>query len=124
MVDLNKQKKSTEFKTRVYKLILCILNKIENLPKDQISKRVGDQLLRSSTSILANYVEGHASSSRKDFTNFMNHSLKSANETVLWLALLKDTGKLDSKSADKYIKEVKEIANIFGSSLITLRNKR
>lgn len=113
-----------EFKKRVYTFVLNVIKALENLPNDNISRRIGDQLLRSSSSIIGNYVEAYAASSRRDFTNFMNHSLKSANETILWIALLRDTKHISVKSSESLIRESKEIANIFGASVSTLRKKR
>ncbi|MBN1756079.1 four helix bundle protein, partial [bacterium] len=88
------------------------------------SKRIGDQLLRSGTSILGNYIEGQSASSKKDFTNHFNTSLKSANESKLWLALLRDSGRSDPKEVEWFIKELDEFANIFASSILTLKGKR
>jgi four helix bundle protein len=82
------------------------------------------QLLRAATSIGANIVEAQASPSRKDFTNFFSYSLKSANETKYWLELLKDVNKSDSQTINTLIKEVDDIANILGSSILTLKGKK
>lgn len=75
-----------EFKKRLYSFTLKLIKFIECFPKDTVSRRIGDQLVRSGTSIIANYVEGQSGSSKKDFTNFLNHSLKSNNETKLWIS--------------------------------------
>ena len=120
----DKSKFKVEFKKRLYDFVLRLVKFIDSLPKDNVSRRIGDQLLRSGTSILGNYVEGHSASSKKDFTNFFNHSLKSSNESKLWLALLRDTGRADSNKVEWFLKELNEISNIFGSSILTLRGKR
>ncbi|MDI6689244.1 MAG: four helix bundle protein [Actinomycetota bacterium] len=86
----DKVKFKKEFKERVYRFILKLIKFIDNLPKDSSSRIIGDQLLRSGTSIGANYIESKAASSKRDFVNFFNHSLKSANESRFWLALLRD----------------------------------
>ncbi|MBU4212931.1 MAG: four helix bundle protein [Verrucomicrobia bacterium] len=85
---------------------------------------IGDQLLRSGTSIGANYIEAQAASSKKDFTNFFHHSLKSANESEFWLKILVDSGKADKEQTNVILKELAEIANIFGSSLLTLKGRK
>ena len=113
-----------DFKKRLYSFTLKLIEFLDKLPKDNVSKRLGDQLLRSGTSIIANYVEGQAASSKKDFTNFFNISLKSANECKLWLALLRDTKRTGIKEVEWLLKELGEIANIFGSSLLTLKGKK
>lgn len=82
--------KTALFKRRLYRFVLRLIKYIEKLPENRTTKIIGDQLLRSGTSILANYIEAAASSSRKDYINFFHHSLKSANESKVWLALLRD----------------------------------
>ncbi len=81
-------------------------------------------MLRSGTSILANYVEGQAASSKKDFTNYFNISLKSANESKLWVALLRDSKRAAPEEANWFLTELDEILKIFASSILTLRGKR
>ena len=85
---------------------------------------IAKQLLRAATSIGANIIEAQASPSRKDFTNFFHHSLKSANETKYWLELLKDSGKVSSEAINPLIQEVAEISNILGSSILTLKGRK
>jgi len=108
----NKTDRKKEFKIRVYNFTLKLIGFIDTLPKDNISKRLGDQLLRSGTSVIANYIEGQAASSKKDFTNFLNISLKSSNESKLWLSLLKDCGKASEKDTKWLLQELIEISNI------------
>jgi len=97
---------------------------LDTLPDDNVSRRIGDQLLRSGTSILGNYIEGQAASSKKDFTNYFNHSLKSANESKVWLALLRDSKRANATDANWFLGELDEIAKIFASSILTLKGKR
>jgi len=116
--------KKEEFKRRLYKFVLTLLQFIKLLPKDQVNKVITDQLIRSGTSVLANYIEAQSASSRKDYVNFFTYSLKSANESKMWLALLRDTGCKDKKEIEDLIYELKEISDIFASSIITLKGKR
>jgi len=74
---------------------------------------MGKQLLRSGTSVLANYIEANSASSKKDFINFFTHALKSANESKVWLTLLRDTDKGDRTELEWLLKELIEIANGF-----------
>ena len=71
----DKSKFKKEFKKRLYNFVLKLIEFIDNLPKDNVSKRLGDQLLRSGTSILGNYIEGQAASSKRDFSNYFNFDL-------------------------------------------------
>ncbi len=120
----DKAKLKTDFKKRLYSFTLLLVEFIDTLPKDNVSFRIGDQLLRSGTSIIANYVEGQAASSKKDFTKFFNISLKSTNESKLWLALLRDSGRATPDSVKWFLDELNEIGNIFGSSILTLKGKK
>ena len=113
-----------KFKRRVYNFALDIISFVDQLPEKQTSSIMGHQLLRSATSIGANVIEAEAASSRKDYTNFFSYALKSANETKFWLALLMDSGKADKSKANRVLKEVNEIANILGASILTLKGKR
>jgi len=120
----DKAKFKKEFKERVYRFILRLIEFIDGLPKDGCSKLIGDQLLRSGTSIGANYIESLASSSKKDFTNFFTHSLKSANESKFWLALLRDTGRAKAEDCQRLLQGLSEIANILATSILTLKGRR
>jgi four helix bundle protein len=120
----DKVKFKNEFKKRLYNFTLKLIEFLDKLPSDNVSRRIGDQLLRSGTSIIANYVEGYAASSRKDFTNFFNISLKSANESKLWFALLRDSRRVKPVEVTWFLDELNEIANIFASSILTLKGKR
>jgi len=119
----DKLKFKNEFKKRLYNFTLCLIEFLDSLPKDNVSRRIGDQLLRSGTSILGNYIEGQSASSKKDFTNFFNTSLKSANESKLWFALLRDSKRTKPEKVAWFLKELDEIANIFASSILTLRGR-
>jgi len=112
-----------DIKQRAYKYALCIIKLIEELPRDISSQTISKQLLRSATSIGANMIEAKASGSRRDFTNFYRYSLKSANESLFWLNLLKDTGKAKEPGASMIIGETNEIARILASSIISLKGK-
>lgn len=120
----DKEKFRKDFKKRLYGFTLKLIEFLDRLPNDNVSRRLGDQLLRSGTSIVANYVEGQAASSKRDFTNFFNTCLKSANESRLWLALLRDSNRTKPKDVEWFLGELDEIANIFASSILTLRGKR
>jgi four helix bundle protein len=120
----DKENFKKEFKKRLYDFTLRLIEFIDKLPNDNVSKRLCDQLLRSGTSIIANYIEGQAASSKKDFTNYFNISLKSANESKLWLALLRDSKRAKEDDVSWFLSELDEISNIFGSSILTLKGRR
>jgi len=120
----DKLKFKKEFKERLYRFVLKIIKLIEKLPKDRVCFILADQLLRSGTSILSNYIEGQAASSKKDFIKYFEVSLKSINESKVWIALLKDAGKIKKDEAQWFLDELKEFGNIFASSILTLKGKK
>ena len=113
-----------EFKKRVYSWVLNLVKFIDTLPKDSTSSVMGKQLIRSGTSIIANYTEATSASSKKDFINFFTYSLKSANESKVWLTLLRDTGKGSVEELNWLLSELIEIANVLASSIMTMKGKR
>ena len=120
----DKEKIKKEFKKRLYDFTLRLIEFLDKLPNDNVSTRIGDQLLRSGTSIISNYIEGQAASSKKDFTNYFNISLKSANESKLWLALLRDSKRAKADEVSWFLNELDEVANIFASSILTLKGRK
>ena len=120
----DKEKRKKEFKARLYNFVLKLIEFIDRLPNDNVSRRIGAQLLRSGTSVVGNYTEGQAASSKKDFTNYFNIALKSANESKLWLALMRDSNRVKSDDVKWLLDELNEISNIFGSSILTLKGRR
>lgn len=119
-----KNDKNREFKQRLYTFVLRLIKFIESLKKTSTSRIVGDQLLRSGTGILGTYIEGLSSSSKKEYTNYFNYSLKSANESKVWICILRDTGNGEKVEANYLLTELEEIAKIFASSILTLKGKR
>lgn len=120
----DRAKFKNDFKKRLYEFVLHLVILIDKLPKGMVTEVMGRQLLRSGTSILANYVEAHSASSKKDFINFFTHSLKSANESKVWLALLRDTGKGDKDELTRILNELLEISKILASSILTMKGKK
>ncbi|MBE0431003.1 MAG: four helix bundle protein [Dehalococcoidia bacterium] len=114
----------SEFGNRVYRFALDVIRFVDQLPAEQASRIITDQLLRSTTSIGANVIEAQAASSRRDYTNFFNHALKSANECKFWLGLLRDSGRGDGKTVDGLLKEATEIADILAASILTLKGRK
>lgn len=119
-----KNKKQEEFKRRIYDFVLRMIKFVENCKKSQTSKIIGNQLIRSGTSILGTYVEGLSASSKKEYTNYFNYALKSANESKVWVCILRDTDNGDKQEAAYLLKELQEFSNIFGSSILTLKGKK
>lgn len=113
-----------EFKKRLYNFVLRLIKFVSKLSKSPVCDTIVRQIIRSATSILANYIEAKSASSKKDFINYFNHSLKSANESKVWLSLLRDLKLGDSSELNWLLKELIEISNIFASSILTMKEKK
>ena len=119
-----KSKLKTDLKQRAYKYSIKIIEFMDSLPRDMSTSIIANQLLISATSVGANLVEAKGPNSKKDFTNFFNHALKSANESLYWPGLLRDAKKISSPEPKYLLNETKELANILGSSVLTLKGKK
>jgi len=117
-------KLKTELKHRAYQYSVGMIEFLDVLPKDISTTVITKQLLRSATCIGANIVEAKGASSKRDFTNFFGHALKSANESLYWLGLLRDAKKINKPQLEYLLNETKELASILGASLLTLKGKR
>jgi four helix bundle protein len=120
----DKEKFKKDFKRRLYNFTLRLIALVDKLAQENISRRLGDQLLRSGTSIIGNYVEAQSASSRRDFVNYFTTALKSANESKLWISLLRDSGRLTAQDADNLLDELNEISKILASSILTLKKRK
>jgi four helix bundle protein len=101
--------------------IIIFLKKIKiNIYSEPIIK----QLIRSATSIGANYREANAASSRKDFRNKMFISQKEAKETKHWLQMIVKTNPENIEEARILWQEVHEFTLMFGKILKTLKEKK
>ena len=119
-----KEKFVAALKKRFYQFVLKLIEFLDELPGDSVSRRIGDQLFRSGSSILANYVEGQSASSKKEFTNFLSISLKSANESKMWVALLRDSKRTTPQKTAWFLSELDEISRILASSILRCKGKR
>ncbi len=89
-------------------IILC-----NSLIKNTINNQLISQIVRSATSIGANYMEANQASSKKDFRNKICISQKEANETKHWLRMLAIANKDKITECRLYWKEAHELTLIF-----------
>lgn len=113
-----------EPKYRAFYLSINVIKFLEGLTYKQSIKIISDQLIRCITSVGANIVEAKSSSSKKEFLNYFQISLKSANEAKYWLAMLKELLPEDREKIYTFLKEVEEISKIIGTSVLTMKGKR
>jgi len=108
-----------KFNKRLVNFSLTVIKLCVEVRKDRNLWPIADQIIRSATSIGANITEARACGSKKDYINFFQIALKSANETIYWLTLLKESG----IKTEEILQENEEIARIIGAGVITMKNK-
>lgn len=113
-----------EIKRRSYLFSLETIKFLKSRQWDQLSMVLVRQLLRSATSIGANVAEARNSASRLEFKRFYEIALKSANETLYWLNLLKDGYQLKDEKLHMLLKEVDELTRILASSVLKLKQAK
>lgn len=98
-----------------------VIEIVESLPSTVIGRRIGDQLLRSGTSVGANYEEAQAAESRSDFLHKLQVALKEARETSYWLRLLAKANVLPAEKLTSAIDESMQIRAILSKAVATAK---
>jgi len=115
MTSETKNKRTYDLEERTYKFAKSVLDFINTLPKTIINIEIVKQLIRSSGSIGANYIEANESLSKKDFAFRVKICRKEAKETVYWLKLIDVKGASIIQKQKILIDEATELMKIFGS---------
>lgn len=114
----NKNSKRYDLENRTFIFAKEIREFIKKLPKTISNMEDGKQLIRSSGSVGANYIEANESLSKKDFILRIKISRKEAKETRYWLMLLNvDQNEKLNKERNEFVNETTELMKIFGSIL-------
>jgi len=92
---------------------LRILNLVDHLPRTMSGRAIGSQLVRSGTSIGANYRAACRSRSRAEFAAKLGIVAEEADETVYWLELLRDGKLLSEAKLSDLLREANELTAIF-----------
>jgi four helix bundle protein len=115
----HKREKDLELRTKRFSL--AIIKFTASLPRTREADVLGRQLLRSATSIGANYREANRGVSRADFANKIGTVQKEAAETQYWLELLIDTEIGNKLRANDLHRESSELLAIFTTIGKTLK---
>lgn len=117
-----KQKYNLEERTANFGIM--IIRFCNSVKRDVVSSPLISQLIRSGTSIGANYMEANAASSRKDFQNKIYICKKEAQETRHWLRMLAECNPDKKEELRLLWKETQELVLIFQKITSTLRDKQ
>jgi four helix bundle protein len=96
---------------------------IQSLPKNEINKPLASQIVRSSTSIGANYMEADGAVSKKDFENKIGISRKEAKESMHWFRMIAKANPNYSQNCRKLWKEAQELVWILSAIINNSKNK-
>jgi four helix bundle protein len=113
-----------ELKRRTKDFALQIIRLVESLPRSRSADVIGQQVLRSATSIGANYRSACKARSRADFISKITVVEEEADESQYWLELLADSGILRREQLDSLMGEAKELTAIFTASGKTAKRRR
>lgn len=91
----------------------AIITFVRGLPKNEVNRPLVSQLVRSATSVGANYMEANEASSKKDFRNKIAICRKEANESKHWLRMLAYANPAQAEAGKKLWKEAHELTLIF-----------
>lgn len=114
----------TELKNRTKAFALRIIRLYQALPKSGEAQVIGKQILRSGTSVGAQYREACRAKSPADFINKMEGSLQELDETGYWLELLTESNIMPAEKLADLQKETNELTAIFVSSVKTTKKNR
>lgn len=110
-----------EHKQRTKQFALRVIRMIEALPKSTAAEVLGKQLLRSATSVAANYRSACRGRSKAEFVAKLGIVEEESDESTLWLELIGEANLLPSKKLSSLLKESNEITSIIVASIRTAR---
>ncbi len=115
---------SDELKNRTKAFALSVIEMIDRLPKIKIPQVMGDQILRSGTSVGANYRAACRARSRKEFIAKLGIVEEECDETIYWMELLCEGGWISKDKIEPIKKEAEEILRIMVASSRTVKSQK
>jgi len=104
-----------ELKRRTAAFALATIRLCTALPRTAVGRVLGDQVLRSATSVGANYREAFRARSDAEFVAKMGDCLRELEETAYWFELLADSGTAEAEQLKPLRQECDELIAIFVS---------
>jgi four helix bundle protein len=109
--------KEYDLEKRTEQFAKDVIQLCKELPKNTVNFELISQVVRSSGSVGANYIEANESLSKKDFFNHIKICRKEAKESRYWFNLILSANPETEKKARPLIQESTELMNIFGAIL-------
>jgi len=117
----NPASQNADLKLRAKKFALRIVKLVESLPTTLTAKTMGKQLLRSGTSVAANYRAACRSRSNADFIAKMGIVEEETDESVFWIEMLVETNQVKHELVADLLDEGNQLTAIWVSSINTAR---
>ncbi len=111
-----------ELKHRTKQFALRVIKLVNSLPHTTVAQTIGKQLLRSGTSVGANYRSACRGRSKPDFIAKAGIALEEADESLYWMELLVESEILPAQKLTALTKEAAELVAIFTASIKTARS--
>lgn len=108
-------------KKRTFDFALTTFKTVDLLKKSASNEVMGRQLIRSASSVGANYRAACKAKSSPDFINKLKIVEEESDESVYWLELIKAYNKIEDSEFEKILIESKELEKIFAASAITAK---
>ncbi|NCC50616.1 MAG: four helix bundle protein [Spartobacteria bacterium] len=112
---------SDELKTRTKQFALRIMRLVDALPKTMAGRAIGNQIVRSGTSVGANYRAACRGRSKAEFAAKLGTVAEEADETCFWLELVIEGNLLPREQVEPLYKEADELTAIFTSGVRTAK---
>jgi len=112
-----------ELKERTKRFALRVMRLVDALPKSAKGRALASQLVRSGTSVAANYRASCRTRSRAEFISKIGVVEEEADETALWLELIIDDKILPQKKITPLLNEANELVAIMAASYISASRK-
>lgn len=120
---MNKNTKQYDLEARTLQFSEDIIVFLKKIKKDTINAPLINQLVRSATSIGANYCEANGACSKKDFKNKIYICKKEAKETKYWIQLIGKANAEVSEECKVHLREVQELTLIFSKIVQTIEKQ-
>ncbi len=114
---------AVQMQARTKRFAIQVIKFIGMLPKSEEARVIGRQLLRSSTSVAANYRAACRAKSSADFTHKLGTVVEETDESLFWIELLEESGVCQSTQVAALKAEADELLRIFQTALNTVKRK-
>lgn len=122
--DKNDSGSPADLKHRTFEFSLRVMRLAESLPTSRSGRTIANQIVRSGTSVGANYRAAKRAKSTKDFISKMGTVEEECDETIYWMELAVASGCLNEAKASELLREANELLAITVASIKTAKARK